>query len=173
MGETSGKDTDSNSNDVGNVSKLKREDVVKETGLSPMMSSLNVSPGADKLRPKQRRVRKMSKGKGRGSSSSDGNVEPASNEIVADENVSTKVGAPCSKDSTVKSCNDKELEVEVGDDEKDGKTSDTKRDILTSQIKQYSPEENVNVEGKVSAGSSKKGKMDKKSPGKVKTPEKN
>jgi len=171
--ETSGKDTDSNSNDVGNVSKLKREDLVKETGLTPMMSSLNVSPGADKLKPKQKRVRKMSKGKGRGSSSSDGNVEPASNEIVADENVSTTVGAPCSKDSTVKSCNDKELEVEVGDDEKDGKTSDTKRDILTSPIKQYSRGENDNVEGKVSAGSSKKGKMDKKSPGKVNTPEKN
>merc|ERR1711915_628653 len=157
---------------VGNVSKLKRENLVKETGLTPMMSSLNVSPGADKLKPKQKRVRKMSKGKGRGSSSSDGNVEPSSNEIVAD-NVSTTVGAPCSKDSTVKSCNDKELEVEVDDDEKDGKTSDTKRDILTSPIKQYSRGENDNVEGKVSGGTSKRGKMDKKSPGKVNTPEKN
>jgi len=166
--ETSGKDTDSN--DVGNVSKLKGEDLVKDTGLTPMMSRLNVNPGADKLKLKQKRVRKMSKGKGRGSSSSDGNVEPASNEIVAEENASTTVDAPYSKDSTVKSGNE-ESKVEAGEGEKDGKTS---RDILTSPIKQDSSGETDNDEVKVSTGSSKKkGKMDKKSPGKVKTPEKN
>merc|ERR1712098_385539 len=123
--------------------------------------------------PKQNRGRKMGKGKGKGSSSSDGNVEPASNEIVADENASTTVDAPYSKDSTVKSGNE-ESKVEAGEGEKDGKTSDTKRDILTSPIKQDSPGETDSDEVKVSTGSSKKkGKMDKKSPGKVKTPEKN
>merc|ERR1719481_212219 len=170
--ETSCKDTDSN--DMITESKSKREELNKETGLTPMMSRLNVNLGADKSKPKQKRVRKMSKGKGRGSSSSDGNVEPASNQVVADENVSTTVDAPCSKDSTAKSGNDEESKVEAVEGEKDGKTSDSKRDILTSPVKQDSPGGTDNDEVKVSTGSSKKkGKMDKKSPRKVKTPEKN
>ena len=113
--ETSCKDTDSN--DVVTESKSKREELVKETGLTPMMNSLNVGPGGDKVKPKQKRVRKMSKGKVRGSSSSNGNVDPASNEIVTDENVSTTVDAPYSKDSTAKSGNGEESQVEAGDGE--------------------------------------------------------
>ena len=159
--ETSGKDTDSN--DVVTESKSKREELNKETGLTPMMSSLNVGPGGDKVKPKQKRVRKMSKGKVRGSSSSDGNV------TVADRDISTTVDAPGSKDSTVKSGND-ESQVEAGDCDV-GKMPDTRCNILTSPSKPESPGEIDNSEVKVATGSSKK--KDKKSPVKVKTPEKN
>ena len=151
--ETSGKDTDSN--DVVTESKSKREELNKETGLTP--------PGGDKVKPKQKRVRKMSKGKVRGSSSSDGNV------TVADRDISTTVDAPGSKVSTVKSGND-ESQVEAGDCDV-GKMPDTRCNILTSPSKPESPGEIDNSEVKVATGSSKK--RDKKSPVKVKTPEKN
>merc|ERR1712142_1409103 len=157
--ETSCKDTDSN--DVVTESKSKREELVKETGLAPMMSSLNVGPGGDKVNPKQKRVRKMSKGKVRGSSSSDGNV------TVADGDMINTVDAPSSKDPSVKSGNN-DSQVEAGDGDVE-KMSDTK---CTSPSKQESPGE-INY-GEVKVGSSKKkSKMDKKSPVKVKTPEKN
>merc|ERR1719357_1170564 len=138
--ETSGKDTDSN--DVVHESKPKREELVKESVLTPLISSSNAGSGGDELKPKQKRVRKKSKGKGRGSSSSDGNAELKTIEIVSDDNVSSTVDAPINKDSTAQGGNE-ESRVESGEVE-------------------------------VSSGSSKKkGKMDKKSPVKVKTPVKN
>jgi len=168
--ETSGKDTDSN--DVVHESKPKREELVKESVLTPLISSSNAGSGGDELKPKQKRVRKKSKGKGRGSSSSDGNAELKTIEIVADDNVSSTVNAPINKDSTAQGGNE-ESRVEAGESEV-VKTSDMKCNILTSPGKQDSPGEIGNGEVEVSSGSSKKkGKMDKKSPVKVKTPVKN
>merc|ERR1711915_524781 len=168
--ETSGKDTDSN--DVVHESKSKREELVKESVLTPLISSSNAGSGGDELKPKQKRVRKKSKGKGRGSSSSDGNAELKIIEIVADDNVSSTVDAPINKDSSAQGGNE-ESRVEAGESEV-VKTSDMKCNILTSPGKQDSPGEIGNGEVEVSSGSSKKkGKMDKKSPVKVKTPVRN
>jgi len=169
--ETSGKDTDSN--DVVHESKSKQEVLDESSGLTPLMKSLNVGVGGNKSKPKPKRVRKMSKGKGVSSSTSDGNGEHSTPEIV-DENLEgngfNTIDAPGRMDSAVMSGNE---DSQAGAGEKDVKASDSKSDSLSSLSKQDSPGKSDNDEVKVSSGSSKKkGKIDKKSPMKVKTPEK-
>merc|ERR1712215_76960 len=131
--------------------------------------------GGNKSKPKPKRVRKMSKGKGVSSSTSDGNSEHSTPEIVDENlegNVINTIDAPGRMDSAVMSGNE-DSQAGAGDGEKDVKAADSKSDSLSSLSKQDSPGKSDNDEVKVSSGSSKKkGKIDKKSPMKVKTPEK-